>query len=54
MGLVKGFAVTLAIGVSVSFFTAITCTRTLLLAAMGIPALRKPELYGVRMEAAQP
>jgi preprotein translocase subunit SecD len=54
MGLVKGFAVTLAIGVSVSFFTAITCTRTLLLAAMGIPALRKPELYGVRMEAIQP
>ncbi|MFS8867076.1 protein translocase subunit SecD [Synechococcus sp. H65.1] len=53
MGLVKGFAVTLAIGILVSFFTAITCTRTLLLAAMAIPSLRKPELYGVRMEAAQ-
>jgi preprotein translocase subunit SecD len=53
MGLVKGFAVTLGIGILVSFFTAITCTRSLLLAAMGIPSLRKPEFYGVRMEAAQ-
>jgi preprotein translocase subunit SecD len=48
MGLVKGFAVTLGIGILVSFFTAITCTRSLLLAAMGIPSLRKPEFYGVR------
>jgi preprotein translocase subunit SecD len=53
MGLVKGFAVTLGIGILVSFFTAITCTRSLLLAAMGIPSLRKPEFYGVRMETAQ-
>ncbi|MFQ3585960.1 MAG: protein translocase subunit SecD [Cyanobacteriota bacterium] len=53
IGLVKGFAVTLGIGILVSFFTAITCTRTLLLAAMGIPSLRKPQFYGVRMEAAQ-
>ncbi len=54
IGLVKGFAVTLGIGILVSFFTALTCTRTLLLAAMGIPSLRKPQFYGVRMEAAQP
>lgn len=53
VGLVKGFAVTLGIGILVSFFTALTCTRTLLLAAMGIPSLRKPQLYGVRMEVSQ-
>ncbi|MCJ2541899.1 protein translocase subunit SecD [Thermostichus vulcanus] len=53
IGLVKGFAVTLGIGILVSFFTALTCTRTLLLAAMGIPSLRKPQFYGVRMEVSQ-
>ncbi|MEN9225556.1 MAG: protein translocase subunit SecD [Thermostichus sp. HHBFW_bins_43] len=53
IGLVKGFAVTLGIGILVSFFTALTCTRTLLMAAMGIPSLRKPQFYGVRMEAVQ-
>ncbi|HBE35571.1 MAG TPA: protein translocase subunit SecD, partial [Cyanobacteria bacterium UBA11369] len=41
-GLVKGFALTLAIGVAVSMFTAITCSRTLLMLAIGIPQLRKP------------
>ncbi|NJL82087.1 MAG: protein translocase subunit SecD [Chloroflexaceae bacterium] len=46
-GLVKGFALTLAIGVAVSMFTAITCSRTfLLLAVLGFPKLRqKPELF---------
>jgi preprotein translocase subunit SecD len=46
-GLVKGFALTLAIGVVISMFTAITCSRTfLLLAVLGIPGLReKPELF---------
>ena len=44
-GLVKGFALTLAIGVLTSMFTAITCSRTLLLVALTIPNLRKPELY---------
>jgi preprotein translocase subunit SecD len=29
-GLVKGFALTLAIGVAISMFTALTCSRTLL------------------------
>ena len=29
-GLVRGFAVTLAIGVMLSLFTALTCTRTLM------------------------
>jgi preprotein translocase subunit SecD len=45
-GLVKGFALTLALGVLVSMFTALTCSRTLLmLAVLGSPQLRKPELY---------
>lgn len=44
-GLVKGFALTLAIGVAVSMFTAITCSRTLMFFAIRMPALRKPELF---------
>lgn len=44
-GLVKGFALTLAIGVGISMFTAITCSRTLLLFAISFPSLRKPELF---------
>ncbi|MDJ0730422.1 MAG: protein translocase subunit SecD [Crocosphaera sp.] len=46
-GLVKGFALTLAIGVLVSMFTALTCSRTLLLlTVLGLPAVRKkPELF---------
>ena len=44
-GLVKGFAVTLALGVAVSMFTALTCSRTLLFVVLGFPALRKPQLF---------
>ncbi|MBW4615885.1 MAG: protein translocase subunit SecD [Desmonostoc vinosum HA7617-LM4] len=44
-GLVKGFALTLGLGVAVSMFTAITCSRTLMFLAITIPALRKPELF---------
>lgn len=44
-GLVRGFAVTLAIGICVSMFTAITCSRTLLLFALSFPKLRKPKLF---------
>ncbi|QDZ38780.1 protein translocase subunit SecD [Euhalothece natronophila Z-M001] len=46
-GLVRGFAVTLAIGVLISLFTALTCTRTFLLfAVLGFPTIRKkPELF---------
>ncbi|MBW3586881.1 MAG: protein translocase subunit SecD [Cyanobacteria bacterium 0813] len=44
-GLVKGFAVTLALGVGVSMFTALTCSRTLLLVVLGFPALRKPQWF---------
>ena len=41
-GLVKGFAATLGIGVLLSLFTALTCTRTLLRFLMGYAPLRKP------------
>lgn len=46
-GLVKGFALTLAIGVLISMFTALTCSRTfLLISVLGFPAVRqRPELF---------
>ena len=44
-GLVKGFAVTLAIGLLLSLFTALTCTRTLLRLLMTYPALRRPSYF---------
>jgi len=46
-GLVRGFALTLAIGVVVSMFTALTCSRTfLLIAVLGFPSVRqKPQLF---------
>jgi preprotein translocase subunit SecD len=44
-GLVRGFAVTLALGVMISMFTAITCSRTLMFYVLNIPSLRKPEYF---------
>lgn len=44
-GLVRGFAVTLGIGVAISMFTAITCSRTLMFTAISFPSLRKVELF---------
>lgn len=46
-GLVKGYAVTLGVGVVLSLFTSLTCTRTfLLLLVLGFPAIRqKPQLF---------
>jgi preprotein translocase subunit SecD len=51
-GLVKGFALTLGIGVLVSMFTAITCSRTfLLLTVLNLPGLRqKPELFSPNLK----
>ena len=40
-GFVKGFAATLGIGVTVSLFTALACTRTILRFLMGYQGLRK-------------
>lgn len=50
-GLVKGFALTLAIGVAVSMFTAVTCSRTLLLlTVLGIPSVRQnPSLFAPKL-----
>jgi preprotein translocase subunit SecD len=46
-GLVKGFALTLAIGVGLSMFSAVTCSRTLLLlTVLSVPNIRqKLELF---------
>ena len=46
-GLVKGFALTLAIGVLVSMFTALTCSRTLMLMiVLSLPKVRQnPSLF---------
>ena len=44
-GLVKGFAVTLAIGLLLSLFTALTCTRSVLRVLMGYPALRRAAYF---------
>jgi preprotein translocase subunit SecD len=44
-GLVKGFAVTLALGLVLSLFTALTCTRTLLRLLMSYPALRRSTYF---------
>lgn len=44
--IVKGFALTLAIGVLVSLFSAITVTRTFLLAVIGLDAQQKRSWFG--------
>ena len=46
-GTVKGFALTLAIGVIISFFTAVFVTQMLLHAAIEYPSLRRRTLWGV-------
>lgn len=47
VGIVKGFAVTLAVGVVLSMITAISLTRSLLLVMITIPQCRQPQYYGV-------
>ncbi len=46
--LVKGFAITLGIGVLVSMFTALTVTRTFLRLLVGSPLARNLALFGVK------
>ena len=53
-GPIKGFALTLGIGVLISMFTAITVTRTFLFALVGLPFAQNPALYGVSGEAKTP
>lgn len=47
-GLIRGFAVTLAIGVIISMFTAITVSRALMRITVRFRKMRNPLLYGVR------
>ncbi|WP_406676528.1 protein translocase subunit SecD [Moorella sp. ACPs] len=49
-GTVRGFAVTLSLGIAASMFTAITLTRFLLHLVIGVPAFHKLWLYGVKEE----
>jgi len=47
-GPIKGFAVTLIVGVVVSFFTAVTATRTMLTAVSVLSIAKKPWLFRVK------
>jgi SecD/SecF fusion protein len=47
--LIRGFALTLAIGVAVSMFTAITVTRTMLHLVVNFPWARNETLFGLNM-----
>jgi preprotein translocase subunit SecD len=51
--LVKGFALTLALGVLVSMFSAITVSRTFLHALVGTPVMRHLWLFGSDVETAR-
>ena len=53
-GPIRGFALTLGLGVLISMFTAITVTRTFLFALVNFPAAQNPALYGVSGEAKIP
>ena len=44
---IKGFAVTLGIGILISMFTAISITKTLMRIFLGSSILRHPWLFGV-------
>ncbi|NUN65241.1 protein translocase subunit SecD [Pseudanabaena biceps] len=47
-GFVKGFAVTLGVGVLTSMFTAVTLSRSLMLVMISNPSFRKPEYFGIK------
>ena len=53
-GTVKGFALTLGIGVGVSFFTAVVVTQMLLHQAIEYGALRRRPLWGVEERPVEP
>ncbi len=46
--IVKGFALTLAIGVAISMFTAITVTRTLMELVLGADHMKHPSWFGLK------
>ncbi len=47
-GLIRGFALTLGIGVIISMFTAITVTRTFLRTLITIKRFKNPALFGIK------
>jgi len=47
-GPIKGFGITLSIGIVVSFFSAVLATRVMLLSISGFSAVKHSWLYGVR------
>ena len=47
-GSVKGFALTLVIGVTISIFTALTCTKFLLKLVVEMGLLNKTSHFGVK------
>ncbi|WP_338823451.1 Protein translocase subunit SecDF [Moorella humiferrea] len=47
-GTVRGFAITLSLGIAASMFTAITLTRFLLHLVIGVPAFQRLWLFGVK------
>ncbi|HBT46646.1 MAG TPA: protein translocase subunit SecD [Peptococcaceae bacterium] len=49
-GTIRGFAITLTLGIAASMFTAITLTRFLLRLLVNIPAFQDVRLYGVSRE----
>ena len=49
-GMVKGFALTLAIGVITSMLSAITISKTLLNAAITFKPLKNPKMFGVKLK----
>ncbi|GAF24815.1 preprotein translocase subunit SecD [Moorella thermoacetica Y72] len=49
-GTVRGFAITLSLGIAASMFTAITLTRFLLHLVVGVPAFHNLWLFGVKEE----
>ena len=52
-GVVKGFALTLAIGVLVSMFSAITVTKNFMHLVFGTGELKHPALFGLKQEEIQ-
>ena len=51
---IRGFALTLALGVIISLFTAITVSRTFLRLLVGTGVAQHPALFGVRVPEAAP
>ena len=49
--LIRGFAITLGIGIAVSMFTAITVTRTFLWFLLAHNIMKSPRFYGVKEES---